>query len=414
MRRLLWKERLSRSSCRSLATSSLWILAFVLLPAGLAHARVRTFLLGGQSNMAGYGVVAETGFQEDSTATIAIWNAWGGQKGGWMLLGPGFGKDDASFGPERTLGTILARAFPGDTIALVKIAVAATSIAVDWLPPSSGGPGPLYTSLRTWIDAARNAWPHGELPPFEAAFWMQGESDALDSVFASSYQTHLESFIQDVRADRSDPNLPWIVALIDLQPTWPFAPTVRKAQRAVSARLSGVGIVETRGLATDGTHYTAEGQLELGRRLSLRWLSLREGAPDTLPPVDSSGEDPIRPADTTAADTTGVDTTRTDTTSTDTTHTDTTAVDTLATDSTKTDTAAPPHIPVSLERPVSSDGFPPGTCLRRYDAGGHRIARGVVGAQGSSEVAGSGVAIVVAILPDGRIQRCRRASVPRP
>jgi hypothetical protein len=115
---------------------------------------------------------------------------------------------------------------------------------------------------------------------------MQGESDALRPADARAYRARLHALILDLRRDLSDGSAtPFVLGLIDDRPVWPFAGPVRSAQRDQASLHPRVGWVETSGLATDGTHYTASGALELGRRLAECWaLTTLVPEPGSLPP----------------------------------------------------------------------------------------------------------------------------------
>ncbi len=398
-----------------------------LLSAVVVEARVRTFLLSGQSNMVGFGLVSAVSIPEESPSVV-IWNAVGGRGKAWTPLGGGFGVDDTTFGPEVSLGTTLSEAFPADTIRLIKGAVAGSSLAVDWLPPSVGGPGVRYSNLQDWFDLANQDWPTGPPPPIDGVFWMQGESDGADSVWAFSYQRHLEALISDIRSRHGDSLLPWVVGLIDSQASWPHCGTVRFAQRRVAESLPMVGLVETKGLATDKVHYLAEGYLELGRRMAWRWLVLNGFREDTTTPRDTTGAGgpgtdtsltdttgaggpgtDTSLTDTTGAGGPGTDTSLTDTTGaggpgTDTSLTDTTGAGGPGTDTSLTDTTGAPRIPVSLsERARMFAAFPQDTRLQWVRLDGVCLAEWVQGrsSQPDPKVFRGHMGLLVAWFPDG-------------
>lgn len=234
-------------------------------------ATVPTFLLLGQSNMAGYGKISDLPDslrRPDTSATLFVGTD---ASATWTPLQAGWGVDAAHFGPELSLGPGLARA-TGTSVALVKLAVGATNLARDWLPPSAGGPGTLYGAVSLVLSAARAARPLDSLE-LRGIFWMQGESDALRSPDARTYRTRLHALILDLRQDLSEGRAtPFVLGLIDDQPVWPFAGHVRSAQRDQASLHPRLAWIETSGLATDGTHYTTAGALELGSRLAASWV----------------------------------------------------------------------------------------------------------------------------------------------
>jgi len=252
-----------------------------------AEARTHVFLLAGQSNMVGLASVMESGDTLPPPG-VFLWTTFGPCAGRWQPLALGSGPDSALFGPEWTLGKSLAESFPGDSVHFIKIAAGNTSLALDWRPPSLGNQGWVYGLIEPSLLAAYGQWSSGELPPLEGVFWMQGETDAIKASDAEAYEDNLAHLIADVRAARKQDSLPWVVGLIDRQPIWSLADQVRAAQWRVSRSVPGIGLVETRGLGTDGVHYTASGQMELGRRMARRWLVMQGRMADTLEPIDTT------------------------------------------------------------------------------------------------------------------------------
>ncbi len=250
-------------------------------------ATVPTFLMLGQSNMAGYGQVSDLPDslrRPDASATLFVGPDVSTT---WTPLKTGLGVDAAHFGPELSLGPDLARA-TGSSVALVKLAVGGTSLAHDWLPPSAGGPGPLYAATPLLLSAARAARPHDSLD-LRGIFWMQGESDALRPADARAYRARLHALILDLRQDLSQGRAtPFVLGLIDDQSAWRLAGPVRSAQRDQASLHPRVGWIETSGLATDGTHYTAAGALELGSRLAASWVQVAS-LPRPEPPRSTRG-----------------------------------------------------------------------------------------------------------------------------
>jgi len=342
-----------------------WMLLLCLLGLpGATSAKVRSFILAGQSNM--MGCAPNDPAAPSRIPRVMIWNAAFGRLATWEPLGPGFGVNRASMGPELAIGAALAEAFPEDTIALLKAAIAGTRVAVEWLPPSMGGPGGVYTSLLVWRGMAAAQWPSGAFPPSEGVFWLQGESDGADSGMASSYGRNLEAMIGDFRKDLGDSSLPWVMGAT-LPTPWPYAGAVRAGQRKVARRMRGVMAVETRGIGTDGVHFTTEGVGEVGRRLACGWLVLQGMREDTLPAWDSTGEAALS-------------------------------------------AGSPPERRVQGRSGGSLllEGIPEGSRLRWIDPQGRIVASGVRDATGGlPEGIDRGAAFLSAILPDGRIETRR-------
>ena len=117
-------------------------------------------------------------------------------------------------------------------------------------------------------------------------------SDAVFEVMAGSYETNLRAFVGRVRADVGAPNLPFLIGQISprkckagtSQSTHPYRDIVRGAQARVAGNVAHVAMVETMDLTqSDGLHFDAEGQIELGRRFARAYrLSSDRRAPNPV------------------------------------------------------------------------------------------------------------------------------------
>jgi hypothetical protein len=103
--------------------------------------------------------------------------------------------------------------------------------------------------------------------------WMQGESDALVPDKAAAYQTNLTNFIKDLRKEFQVPDMPFIIAMIDSTPSWPYNAVVRKAETTVAASIPHVGIFDTHGFPTHEGHYTTAGLLMMGSSFATTMVS---------------------------------------------------------------------------------------------------------------------------------------------
>jgi hypothetical protein len=232
--------------------------------------RLHLFLLAGQSNMAGRGVVEA----EDRVAhprVLALDRA-----GAWVpAVDPiHFDKPIAGVGPGRSFGLALAEANPAMRIGLIPAAVGGS-------PISSWEPGALYaeTGAHPYDDAirrARIAMRDGEL---EAILWHQGESDASAQA-APEYARKLSALVERFRADLGDPTLPVLVGQLGEFEGKPWdAPhrAVDAAHRALPSRLPNVAYVSAAGLAHKGDtlHFSAAAARTLGRRYAEAYLRMR-------------------------------------------------------------------------------------------------------------------------------------------
>jgi len=227
------------------------------------------FLLAGQSNMAGRGVVEA----EDRVANPRVLAL--DRAGQWVpAVDPiHFDKPIAGVGPGRSFGLAIAQANPGVRIGLVPAAVGGS-------PISSWEPGALYaeTGTHPYDDAiarARLAMRDGHL---EAILWHQGESDA-NAQAAPEYARKLSALVQRFRSDLGDPNLPVLVGQLGQFEGKPWDgphQQVDAAHRELPSRLANVGFVSAAGLAHKGDtlHFSAAAARTLGRRYAEEYLRI--------------------------------------------------------------------------------------------------------------------------------------------
>ena len=178
------------------------------------------------------------------------------------------------FGPEITLARALYSQLT--SIAVIKTAYAGTSLAADWKKGRNSG-NQLYKLMMAQIDTATSILKNeGYSYEFEGFFWMQGESDAANSTYASSYRSNLENFIQDLRTDLNTPNLKFILGRIGNTSSYPHKELIRETQVEVASSDSLVDWVSIDGLPvdTDKVHLLTEGVQELGIRMANSWMNL--------------------------------------------------------------------------------------------------------------------------------------------
>ena len=238
-----------------LATSSL---ALALAPQDPGAApppkpALRVFLLAGQSNMEGHGVVDlddERDFNGGRGTLVAYlreheddprWRGLRDEAGAFVprddvfvtyqkerrgkvrrqvgALDVGFAVHDGAhhFGPELGIGRVLGDRF-AEPVLLVKTAWGGKSIAKDFRPPSAeGDTGPFYELMvAQYRDAIlRIAQDFPQLAEHEprlcGVVWFQGWNDACDKEASKVYASNLALLIADLRAEFGDARLPFVV-----------------------------------------------------------------------------------------------------------------------------------------------------------------------------------------------------------
>jgi len=211
---------------------------------------LRVFLLAGQSNMEGHGVVdldderdynggrgTLAAFLREPAHTAAwpglrnadgTWSArddvfvtyqpeHGPRKAGPLSVGFAVYEGKHHFGPELGIGRALGDHF-AEPVLLVKTAWGGKSLAVDFRPPSAGGEvGPYYRRmLAEYQEAlARLGSDHpalaGHRPRLDGVIWFQGWNDACDAAATAAYATNLAHLLGDLRREFGMPELPVVV-----------------------------------------------------------------------------------------------------------------------------------------------------------------------------------------------------------
>lgn len=291
---------------------------------------VKVFVLAGQSNLTGTARVdnldpAWTNQQDD----VWIWldhNMDGGQ---WTSLGPGHGlsthkpsPDEPEgfdpingLGPELSLGSVLADAYPDHRIAFIKHGAGGRDLASHFNPDNIGPPesmehmwggmlkktydafavldaaGCSYEVEGFYLDLgygdARNRNSNSSDPGEVLA----GEEEAM--LRSAAFGENLTRFIEAVRAEFSD-DLPFVMSLVrdDLSPEpqqdFPGLELVRQAQLDVAATTPWMVSFPTVGITLrDNVHFDAMGQIEHGTRVADNYLDLIQ---TTSPPLLSIGD----------------------------------------------------------------------------------------------------------------------------
>ena len=246
--------------------------------------KVAVYLLGGQSNMA--GATSDASFlagtpKGNPFPDVQIWN---GGANSFTALRPGFNDNfgvGGGFGAEIGFGHALEAArdngsFESEEIYLIKYAIGATSLEVDW---NVNQGGPIYSQFTQWTnDALAKLASDGIGYDVEGMLWMQGENDAITVSAATSYEANLNTLIADVRR-RYNPNLDFVIGRLHEELT-PFfyteANTVRQAQVNVANSNANNDWVNTDGFVVnpiDGVHFDSSGHLALGEAFASAIIS---------------------------------------------------------------------------------------------------------------------------------------------
>lgn len=179
------------------------------------------------------------------------------------------------FGSEVSFAASMSQKL-GRTIGIIKHSSHGTSLDTVWSP---GTPDSLYWELIHKVEAARKAHPIQII----GLIMVQGSGDSKDQKKAEAYAANLQAWIQAARKDLQTPNLLFVCSRLRAgQPKekFPFANLVRQAQEA------GSDFVDCDALEVgdDEVHFTAKGQIDLGRLFADKLHAMMTQKRSMLPP----------------------------------------------------------------------------------------------------------------------------------
>ena len=238
------------------------------------HNGYQLFLLIGQSNMAGRGVVVA----EDTVADSRVMML--NKDSAWVpAVEPlHFDKPIAGVGPGRAFGLAVAERNPAVTIGLIPAAVGGSSI-LTWEP----GAHDSATDTHPYDDAMARARKAMESGTLAAVLWHQGESDS-NADRAPQYKQRLATLITRLREEFGDPDLPFLIGQLgrfDENPWNEWRQEVNDAHVELANEVDEVYFVSSDGLGDkgDGIHFSASAARELGRRYADAYSEHQRSAP---------------------------------------------------------------------------------------------------------------------------------------
>jgi len=263
---------------------------------------LKVFILAGQSNMVGWGdsLKLSDDLRNGNDRLLMF------EYGKWQRLKPlrkamnnqeKFGMTEFSFVPEIAFANEMAKAWPDETIGIVKFAVGGTSI-LTWKPDWSkedadrvgqGRLGSLYKKLMAKVDQARTAR-EIEIMGF---LWLQGGGDMKNVAVAKEYVGNLKSLVAAVRKDTGAADLPFVYGSVrrandpddisDLEPKrvggpYPAVEFVLKAQRDAQKEIRNSRIAILRNIETHpmNVHYNTAGQLKVGKLFGDEFIEVQK------------------------------------------------------------------------------------------------------------------------------------------
>ena len=245
---------------------------------------VKVFILAGQSNMEGQGIIAadpnrnggkgSLEYLVKDPGTAARFAHLVDKDGKWIVrndvwisyldrqgsLTVGYGPKSDRIGPELGFGWVMGEAFD-EPVLLIKCAWGGKSLAVDFRPPGSGKipyslgekqdaeiaadpdiVGKYYRETLTLAKAAltklKDLVPGSDGRYELVGFgWHQGWNDRINDKFNAEYEANMANFIRDMRKDLGVPALPFVIAETGMtgpEEKHPRALSLMQAQAAVA------------------------------------------------------------------------------------------------------------------------------------------------------------------------------------
>jgi hypothetical protein len=222
---------------------------------------LQLFLLIGQSNMAGRGIVEA----QDRVELPRIFMLNKALE--WVpAVDPlHFDKPTvAGVGVGRSFAKLLVAEDPSASIGLIPCAFGGTSLD-QW---KRGGE--LYKSV---VERTRQALKAGRL---RGILWHQGESDSGKEETAKSYGARFAELMRNMREDLNAPDVPVVVGQLGEFHSSGFSAVVNEQLALVSLSVPHAAFVSSAGLVHKGdqVHFDAASQREYGRRYAHVFLSL--------------------------------------------------------------------------------------------------------------------------------------------
>ncbi len=230
------------------------------------------FLLIGQSNMAGRGVI-------EPPANTAIPGIWVQSKDlAWKpALDPlHYDKPEiAAAGLGRPFAVAIQAARPGVQIGLIPAAFGGSALD-EWKPGS--------THYKEAVRRTRAALKSGRL---RGILWHQGEADSGKEALAGTYRERFTAFIRQLRADLGAPDVPVIVGELGRfyrnRPNdgAKFADTVVAQLKSIPDSVPNTAFVSSEGLTDkgDSVHFDTRSLTEFGARYARAFLQLESSKP---------------------------------------------------------------------------------------------------------------------------------------
>lgn len=234
-----------------------------------AKADLHLYLLMGQSNMAGRGVVEA----QDKVAHPRVLKFSKDKQ--WLPATDPlhFDKSQVGVGLGKTFGEVMADADPTTTVGLIPCAFGGTPIA-RWQKGAD-----LYQNA---VDRAKAAMKDGTL---KGVLWHQGETDSGTEKIATKYGELLTQLVTDLRTELDAGDIPFVAGQLgeflnrgkgDKPSYWPV---INSQLDALPIQLKNSAVASSKDLKHkgDSLHFDSPSFREFGKRYAAQMLKLQAG-----------------------------------------------------------------------------------------------------------------------------------------
>jgi lysophospholipase L1-like esterase len=234
------------------------------------------FALSGQSNMSGAALSAD--IPKEFTVFPKNVRMW--ESGNWVEI-----KLGEKYGPEIGFAFEMSKKMPKQNIGLVKLGISGAGI-VSWVgegnPPKDKNEYEYGQAFEAWTSMVKKAMKSAPNANLMGVLWMQGETDANKKELAEKYKANLQKLIKAFRKEVSSDNLPFLIGKIQAK-KFLFLKEVWKAQEETAKEIPHTVLVNTDSieLNKDNLHFSAKGQIDLGKAFATEFLKMSAGRQKT-------------------------------------------------------------------------------------------------------------------------------------
>ena len=245
--------------------------------------RLEIYLLMGQSNMKGRGLMPEEPLRDPRIVMMhRKTDEWFLARDPLHLVGSPVdfeGHDNAGVGPGLAFAQAIEAKLDRARIALIPCAVGGTPIS-RWAKGQK-----LYDDCVRKAKLALSQGPAGKTR-LRGALWLQGEAESRAEELISAYPAALSNLVDRLRADLNLPDLPFVAATVsEIRPDPELNKRLARVNRILldlPGQRSNTACVDARDLKShigDFVHYDTAAQDEIGRRFAAAYLELRASKP---------------------------------------------------------------------------------------------------------------------------------------